>query len=299
MRPAVERVGRLQRLAVFEAAARLGSFTSAADELGITQPAATRHIRALERSLQCELFTRSANRSELTEIGRRLREHVAAGFDAIETGLRELDDRAGTFVLAAHPGVVQMWLMQRLDQLQEALGDVDLRLWLFDGDTELVGGSFDAAIRVGTGDFPGQHSRLLFGEVVLPIATPSFAAEHGLSPSSSAAEVYEVPFVHMDDGDRPWMTWAEWLATFGIALQRQPGRVLFHNYPAVLQQTLLGRGVALGWRPLVDEYVDGGALQFVGPEVRSARGYHVTWPTSGGGPAIDALVDWLLTLRTV
>ncbi len=145
MRPAVERVGRLHRLAVFEAAARLGSFTRAAGELGMTQPAVTRQIRALERSLGCELFVRSANRSELTEAGRRLREHVAAGFDAIEAGLRELDDHAGTFVLAAHPGVVQMWLMQRLDQLQQALGDVDLRLWLFERDAELVDGSFDAA----------------------------------------------------------------------------------------------------------------------------------------------------------
>ncbi len=299
MRSAVERVGRLQRLAVFEAAARLGSFTRAAGELGMTQPAVTRQIRALERALDCELFIRSANRSELTEVGRRLGDHVAAGFDVIEAGLSELDDHAGTFVLAAHPGVVQMWLVQRLDQLQAALGDVDLRLWLFERDSELVDGSFDAAIRVGTGDFPGCRSRLVFPEVVVPIATPSFAAEHGLSPTSTAAEVYEAPFVHMDDGDRPWMTWADWLAVFGIPLRRRPGRVLFHNYPMVLQQILVGRGVGLGWRPLVDEYVDGGALQLVGPEVRSSRGYYVTWPTSGGGATVDALVEWLLAQPTV
>ncbi len=298
MRQVVQRVGRLQRLAVFEAAARLGSFTRAAEELGMTQPAVTRQIRALERSLNSELFTRTANRSELTEVGRRLREHVAAGFDAIESGMRELDDHAGTFVLAAHPGVVQMWLMARLDRLQDALGDLDLRLWLFESDAEIESGSFDAAIRVGTGDFPGCRSRLLFPEVVVPIATPSFASEHGLGPASTAAEVNEVPFVHMDDGQRPWMTWADWLGEFGIPLRRHPGRVLFHNYPAVLQQTLLGRGVALGWRPLVDEYVDGGALQFVGPEVRSSRGYYVTWPTSGGGAAIDDLVDRLLDPST-
>ena len=82
----------------------------------------------------------------------------------------------------------------------------------------------------------------------------------------------------MDDGDHPWMTWADWLSDFGITLRRQPGRVLFHNYPMVLQRALLGHGVALGWRPLVDEYVDGGALEIVGPEVRSHRGYYITWP---------------------
>lgn len=294
MRQIVRRVNRLQRLAVFEAAARLGSFTGAADELGMTQPAVTRQIRGLEQALGSELFRRTSNRSELTEAGRRLRDHVAAGFTEIEEGLAELDESSGTFVLAAHPGIVQMWLMQWIDGLQAAIGDVDLRLWLFERDAELTDGSFDAAIRVGLGDFPGCRSRLLFPERVVPIATPSVAAEYGLSAESTAREVHRAPFVHMDDGDRPWMTWAGWLAEFGIALRRQPGRVLFHNYPMVMQQALLGRGVALGWRPLIDQYVDGGALQIVGPEVQSSRGYYVTWPNGRGGPAIDALVDWLL-----
>ncbi len=294
MRTLVRRVDRLQRLAVFDAAARLGSFTRAAEELGMTQPAVTRQIRSLERALDTKLFERTANRSELTEAGRRLHNHVAVGFEEIEEGLAELEESTDTFVLASHPGIVQMWLMQRLDQMQAALGDVDLRFWLFERDTELVDGSFDAAIRVGTGKFPGCRSRLLFPEVVVPIAAPSFAEEHGLSASSTARDVHEAPFVHMDDGDRPWMTWSGWLEEFGMALRRQPGRVLFHNYPMVLQQALLGRGVALGWRPLIDEYVSGGALEVVGPEVRSSRGYYVTWPASNSDERVDALVDWLL-----
>ncbi len=294
MRTLVSRVDRLQRLAVFDAAARLGSFTRAAEDLGMTQPAVTRQIRSLERALDTELFARTANRSELTEAGRRLYNHVAIGFGEIEEGLAELEESTDTFVLASHPGIVQMWLMQRLDALQAVLGEVDLRLWLFERDAELVDGSFDAAIRVGTGHFPGCRSRLLFPEVVVPIAAPSFAEEHGLSESSTAREVRAAPLVHMDDGGRPWMTWSGWLDEFGISLRRHAGRVLFHNYPMVLQQALLGRGVALGWRPLIDEYVSGGALEMVGPEVRSSRGYYVTWPASNGGERVDALVDWLL-----
>lgn len=293
MRATVRSVDRLQRLAVFEAAARLGSFTRAGAELGMTQPAVTRQIRALERSLGVELFERSANRSELTDAGRRFHAHVAAGFDAIEQGLDELAEHTGHFVVAAHPGIVQLWLVQRLDEVRTAIGDLDLRLWLFDRNEELAHGTYDAAIRVGDGRFPGCESRLLFPEVVVPIATPAFADKHGLGPTSTADDIYRVPFVHMDDGDRPWMTWGDWLAEFGITLRREPGRVLFHNYPVVLQQALLGRGVALGWRPLIDEYLDGGTLVVVGPEVRSERGYYVTWPTGSGGPALDALVTWL------
>lgn len=293
MRRLIEHVDRLQRLAVFEAAGRLGGFTAAARELGMTQPAVTRQIRSLERTLGAELFARTANRSELTELGRRLHAHVSAGFDVIETGIAELTEHEGTFVLAAHPGVAQQWLVPRLDGLHDALGDLDVRLWLFDRDAEIADGGFDAAIRVGTGHFPGQSSHLLFGEVVVPVASPSFAAEHGLDATSSAHDVYRAPFVHMDDGDRPWMTWADWLAHFDITLRRQPGRVLFHNYPMVLQQALAGRGIALGWRQLIDELIDGDALTIVGPEVSSKRSYYLTWPSGRPSAAVRSLIEWL------
>jgi DNA-binding transcriptional LysR family regulator len=294
VRALIGRVDRLQRLAVFEAAARLGSFTAAAGELGMTQPAVTRQVRALERSLGADLFTRSANRRALTEAGHRLHTHVSAGFDAIENGLAELTDHTGTFVLATHPGIAQMLIMPRLDEIETVLGPLDLPLWLFDRDDELLAGGFDAAIRVGTGEFSGLDRRLLFPEIVVPIASPGLAETYGLSADSSAAEVYTAPLVHMDDGDRPWMNWDGWLSNFGIRLRRSPGRVLFNNYPMVLQRALLGYGVALGWRPLVDEYVECGALVVVGPEVRSSRGYYVTWPSGSPDQAVAALVDWLL-----
>lgn len=294
MRKIVQRVDRLQRLAVFEAAARLGSFTAAAAELGMTQPAVTRQIHSLEHGLGVELFARSANRSTLTEVGRRLLGHVSSGFEVIENGLAELADHSGNFVLAAHPGVAQMLIVPRLDLLKTALGDLDLLLRLFDGDAEIDIGTFDAAIRVGNGEFPGLDRRLLFPEVIVPIAAPGLAEEYGLSAASSAADVYTAPFVHMDDGTRPWVTWAGWLANFDITLRRSPGRVLFNNYPMVLQRAILGYGVALGWRPLIDEYIERGALVVVGPEVRAASGYYVTWPSGKPSPAVTALIDWLL-----
>jgi DNA-binding transcriptional LysR family regulator len=97
----------------------------------------------------------------------------------------------------------------------------------------------------------------------------------------------------MDDGHQPWMTWSDWLAAFGITLRRAPGRILFHNYPMVLQQALVGRGVALGWRWLIDELVEGEALVVVGPEVRSSQGYYLTWPVGDPSEAVTALAAWL------
>ena len=296
VRPRLRRLERLQRLVVFEAAARTGGFSAAARELGITQPAVTRHVAALERSLDTSLFDRSANRAEVTDAGRLLAERIGAGLDLIESGLADLDATSSTFVVAAHPGSAQQWLMPRVDQLHTALGDFELRLQLFDRDADLVGASFDASVRIGHGRWPGQSSHRLFDEVVVPVASQAFADEHGLDERSTAHDVNRVPFVHMDDGDSPWMTWAQWLDHFGIVLERQPGRVMWNNYPLVLQQVLAGRGVALGWRPLVDDLLGGDALVVVGPPARSGRGYYVTWPSGERSAGVDALIDVLTSV---
>ena len=64
----------------------------------------------------------------------------------------------------------------------------------------------------------------------------------------------------------------------------------------VLQQALAGRGVALGWRTLIDDLVDGDALVVVGPEVSSHRGYYATWPAGEPDTGVVALVGWLDSL---
>ena len=284
MRELIRRVGRLQRLAVFESAARLGSFTAAAHELGMTQPAVTRQIRSLETSVHSELFRRTSNRSELTSDGRTLLLHVSRGFSGIEGALAGLGHRTEAFVLACHPGFAQQWLVPRLDQVHAALGGKELRLWLFDREADLAGGSFDAAIHVGNGSFVGVESELLFPESVFPVAAPSLARAFGLAATSPPEQLLDVPLLHMDDGDRPWMSWGEWFGGFGLDVARQSGRILFNNYPVVLQQAVAGRGVALGWRHLVDDLLSDGVLVQVGAEVRSAKGYFFTWPAGSHSP---------------
>ena len=297
MRELTRKVGRVQRLAVFESAARLGSFTAAAAELGMTQPAVTRQIRSLETAIHTDLFRRTSNRSELTEAGRLFHLHVSQGFSIMEMALTELGHRAEMaemFVLACNPGLAQQWLVPRLEQLQVVLGGRELRLWLFDRESELETGTFDAAIQVGRGVFPNVQARLLFRESVFPVAAPSLAAAHALTATAAPDALLEMPLLHMDDGDRPWMSWSGWFARFNVDLPRPSGRILFNNYPMVLQQAVAGRGVALGWRHLVDDLIDDGVLLRVGPEETSDQGYYLTWPTEPQSPTVRALMHWLL-----
>jgi DNA-binding transcriptional LysR family regulator len=66
-----------------------------------------------------------------------------------------------------------------------------------------------------------------------------------------------------------------------------------NTYPAVVQQALAGRGVALGWRGVIDQYVDDGLLVTVGPEVCTDCSYYLAWPTGRRTPAVDAVISWM------
>ena len=295
VRPIVERAQRLQRLAALDAAARSGSFTAAAVEVGSTQPAVTRQIRALEHSLGLELFERTANRSRLTETGRLVAAAVDAGFTMVEQTLAAVTEHSSTFVLASPPGFAQIVMVPVLDELHATL-ESDIRLWLYDWDTELEDGSADAMIRIGSGDWPGLDAVRLFDETVVPVATIAFAEEHRLDANSTAADVLAAPLLHMDATDRPWMSWTDWLAHFGLKLTPRR-RVVYNAYPAVVQQALAGRGVALGWRGVIDQYLDDGLLVPVGPAVSTERAYCLAWPTGRRTPGVDAVITWLTPAR--
>jgi DNA-binding transcriptional LysR family regulator len=292
MRDIVARIDRLQRLATFESAARLGSFSAAGRELGLAQPAVTRQVQGLERSLDLELFRREANRSTLTETGQSLAEAIDIGFGVIERALDELTQPAATTVVAMPPGFAQQVVVPHLDSLQRALGDRDLRLWLYDREAELASGTFDVAVRVGVPPWDGLDATELFPERVTPVATPALADEWGLGLTSDPTQVLAAPLLHMDAADRPWMSWADWLAAFGLALTSRR-RVEFNNYPTILQQAVAGKGVALSWARLTDDLIDSDVLRVVGPAVTSASSYCATWPTHRRTPAVDAVVDWL------
>ncbi|MGB3733493.1 MAG: LysR substrate-binding domain-containing protein [Ilumatobacter sp.] len=295
MRPIVTRVDRLQRLAVFDAAARNGSFTAAAAELSTSQPAVTRQIRELEIALGATLFHRSANRSRLTDAGRALAASVEAGFSVIEQGIAELQDPNPMFVLAAPPGFAQQLLVPVLDELHDALPDVDIRLWLYDRDDELDTGAYDVAIRVGSGAWFDVEDIELFSEQVIPVATQALADTLGLDSESTPQDVLAAPLLHMEADGRPWMSWEAWLDEFGLELAPGRRRVIHNSYPIVIQRALAGRGVALGWRHIVTHLLDDGLLVPVGPEVASDSSYRLTWPKRRQhDERLRRAIDWIV-----
>jgi DNA-binding transcriptional LysR family regulator len=275
-------------LLVFESAARHGSFTRAAEELGISQPAVTRHVRTVENTLGRPLFRRDHNRLSLTDAGRRLWSSVAAGFGEIAGTLETLRAEAeGTrLVFAAHAGFAQQWLMPRFSELCDLLGGTDVRLMISDSTAELDRGDFDFAVRVGRGEWRDQGSHRLLPEVVAPVAAPRLLEARPRLRAAPPAALLEAPLLHMDAGDQPWTTWRGWFQAMGVSAPLAAPGVLYNNYPLVLQEVLAGNGVALGWRPLTDRLIAQGALVQLGSSVENPhQGYFLTWPR--GKPETD------------
>ncbi|MEM1332282.1 MAG: LysR family transcriptional regulator [Actinomycetota bacterium] len=293
MRSLLRRVPQIQRLAVIDAVAATGSFTGAARELGVSQPAVSRHVATLERQLAVILFDRSTG--TMTEAGRRLADAAASAFTGLE---RALDDIAATdaaIVLAVQPTMATSWAVPDLDVIERAAG-CPVRLLIFDRLSELDDGAWDVAVVPHVGTPPGFDGIQLFAEAVRPFASPTFAAAHSLDVDAAPAQLVDLPTLRIDADDRPSMSWPEWFAAFGID-RPDESSVVYDRYPTVVQEALVGRGVVLGWRHLMGDLVERGLLVPVGPEVeRPELGHHACWRSGRATAATQAVADALRTL---
>lgn len=98
----------------------------------------------------------------------------------------------------------------------------------------------------------------------------------------------------MDEGDHPWMTWSDWFRLNGVRRTPPRATVRFNHYPLVMSEVLAGTGIALGWRPLVDEMLEAGILVAVGAAtVRSDWGWWLVWSERAGDQDVARTLDWI------
>lgn len=293
MRPLVRHVPQLQRLAVFDAVATTGGFSAAARTLEISQPAVSRHMAALTRELGVQLFARSGRTLRLTPSGRVLADAVSASFATLEEVLPSLVDQRDALVFAVQPAMATTWVVPLLDQLEAAAG-CEIRLQIFDRRSELDGTGWDLAIVPGRGEWAEWDTTTLFPEAVRPLASPGYAAEHGLAPATAPADLAAANLLHIDDIERPSMTWQQWFAEAGSDVELSAPRLVYNAYPTVVQEALAGNGVVLGWRHLLNDLVDRGLLVPVGPLVeREQSGHHMCWRTGGADDRHRAILGLL------
>ena len=294
----------MRALVVFEAAARHARFTDAADELEMTQAAVSQQVAQLEAALGVSLFVRRHRGVDLSASGAALLPRVQTGLKALADGVAAArrHDGGKTIQILTDHGFAGGWLMGRLGALSEILPGVEICVATTQAPLERTDAAFDVSIMFGTGAWSGFRTTLLFREAVTPVCTPGYLRAQGLWPPEgplAAAQMARLRLLHLRaTGDGRWFQWADWFAAHGMVLAAGRQEFAFDNAQLVLQATLLGQGISLGWQPLIDDLVAEGALVRLAAEpLRSRRGYflaeHVDRPPSAN---VEALKTWLLAL---
>ena len=252
----------LDWLRVFEAAGRLGGFSAAAREFGLTQAAVSQRIGNLEAWLGRSLFVREARGVSLTVEGESYLPLVQESLSALERSTEDLFGKAPRQLrvagLTSHVNALVFpnlaGFQQRHPRVRLVTDSVARRSSLDEERTWLQ-------IRFGRGVWPGREAGLITSEVLAPMAAPGVE--------------WDAPVIELR-GERPgWRDWAR------LSGQPEPGPALLSvdSMEHALTAAQQGLGVALGSLPLARNLLETGRLRRLDlPEMTTRDGYWLTWP---------------------
>jgi DNA-binding transcriptional LysR family regulator len=242
------RLPPLNALRAFEAAARLGRMTAAAEELSVTPGAISRQVRQLEQALGVPLFEGAKNKPQLTAAGASLRPALSAALDQMEAAVREVrSSEAGTLDVSCFSTFTVKWLIPRLYGFNALHPDIEIRL----SAAERAGVDRDRYDLVITAqDHMSDESAALlplFAERLGPVLAPALAAGMDLrSPQGLASQ----PLLHTKTRPNAWQMWCE---STGRALPARAGPA-FEHYYFTLEAAVGGLGICIApWHLVIDD----------------------------------------------
>jgi LysR family glycine cleavage system transcriptional activator len=213
----MDRLPPLSAIRAFEAAGRHENFSRAADELGLTQAAISYQIRQLEDRLGKPLFVREKGRVRLSDAGRRLLPSLTGAFSGMADAFAALrSEDEDVLAINASVSIGATWLGARIGRFQLRHPELAVRISLSNEVLDLATSNYDAAIRVGTGQWPGLRSEFLFRQHFTPICAPSFVERNRISAPEDLMAVDR--FAPND------VWWTGWFAAAGIGTPPPPRR---------------------------------------------------------------------------
>ena len=283
------RLPSLNGLRAFEAAGRHGSFTTAAQELNVTQTAVSRMVRLLEQRLGFALFRRHANALELTAQGQAFLSGLTDSFDSIARLTDQVAAmRAGpVLTVGVGPTLAVNWLIPRLTSFYRSHPDVEVRM-ATGGATRPVRDDWTCTLRRDTDAWPGYIAETLFPSALVPVCTPAIASRLRHPSDLRGATLIFVPHLPNE--------WPCWFEAAGLSLPLRPaGEVLFDNNAMAMQAVLDGVGIAVEQLAYVSDALAKGRLVAPFPIIaRKREEWFLEYrPIRRDDPALLAFRDWL------
>jgi DNA-binding transcriptional LysR family regulator len=282
-------------LLIFEAAARLGSFTAAAAEFNVAQPSVSRSIAELEAAIGVKLFERRARGLSLTPDGSELFSIAHDGIGRIADAIQAIKDRHKTskpvVTISVSSSFVAHWLISRLGEFDAEFPQVDLRFDLVPGVLRGVPDNVDIATRIIAEDDERYHRWTFAPEVILPVCSPAYLRARG-------------KLDHRGDGAGHVFLWLtdhamqDWVNEWGNVANRTTSKGVWHeftDYAVILQAALSGEGIALGWISVTSSALLKGTLVPASNLViRTGKNHSLISPRSKPmRPVVVDIVKWL------
>ncbi len=251
------RLPPLPALRFFEAAGRLRSFKLAAAELNVTPSAVSHGIVGLEQALGTALFVRETRGLSLTPAGIDYLTYVSEALSLIAIGTQRLPSRHADSALAVScaPTFASRWLLPRLQGFSARWPDVSVTVDTSRRQVAFPVDGFDFAIRMSRAPVGGLSWTKLLGEQLVPVCSPAYRAT--LLDTKGTVDLHRATLIHVTPTSEGWQTWFD---AKGIDDIDVTGGLRFDTFDLAFGAAIVGLGVALGRRPLVDRDLASGEL---------------------------------------
>ncbi|MEX4003659.1 LysR substrate-binding domain-containing protein [Paraburkholderia sp. EG285A] len=293
--PLRQRLPPATSLITFESAARLGSFTAAAEELRVTQAAVSRQVKRIEEFVGQALFVPAGRGKVLSPAGRVLLRSATQALGHIARSITQVkaDGARRCFSLHAPLSFVNLWLLPRFASFRHAHPDVDVRFITGDVALELPEATDALSIRFGDGKWPHLNVHPLLDLEVFPVCSPAYLVELGMSCDDKETLLRGTLLDH-GKGETLPVQWDSWFSQNRMAPPGESRRLTFTHYDGVVQAALLGHGIALGVDRLLQVPLrQQGLVRLPAPPAMPLR-CHLVMPHSlETSPAMSAFAAWI------
>jgi len=266
----------LASIRAFEAAARLRSFSKAAQELDTSAASVSYHVRRLEQQIGAALFVRHPNQVVLTEAGEIVAQEAMNAFAALRASfVKAVRVEEAKLSLTTLPTLGTSWLTPKLGRFRSKHPEIAIGLDVSAVPEDLTDGRFDTAIRNGHGRWPGLQTTRLLPSIFMPLCSPALLeAARGIDAPSRGLDA---PLLGRPDW---WTLWYRARGLDGHLAHLSFGTQLAHEHLDIAA-AMAGHGVAIGSPILFKNEIASGRLAIAHDFVASdGRSFWLAYPVS-------------------
>ena len=293
----------LGSIALFCQVARLGSFTAAAVQAGLTQPAVSRAIARLEVRLGVRLFVRSTRQIRLTDAGAQYYRQCSEVLRLLDAAERDLAGAqhtpSGHVRLSAPTPLGQLWLLPLLPAFRARYPDITLEVQLSNHNVDLIADNFDLAIRGRTPPDSRLVARPLRQAELVVCAAPAYLQARGVPAHPDALAGHDCIQFRLPSSGQP-VPWRFRLQGVEISRQTGGGLTISDDLQGCVTLARHGGGLLQTYRFMVADALARGELQEVLSDYGGcSRPFSLLYPASQAlPPRVRVLVDYLLAQPT-